>query len=159
MSYIICGYKGVGKSTYAHNYSYSKSLKHYPVSSKFGYKPRIIYNFEDLDTSELVLRGLQKAYNEKDDAVILFPLNDEVVTALHDNNYPFATLFPDPRLIDRWESRLFPSEISNFENDCIKWKKDKRSTVQFVIKDPNDTGMNGWMVDSIVLMMDRKLKK
>ena len=41
----------------------------------------------------------------------------------------------------------------------IKWKKDKRSTVQFVIKDPNDTGMNGWMVDSIVLMMDRKLKK
>ena len=127
MSYIICGYKGVGKSTYAHNYSYSKSLKHYPVSSKFGYKPRIIYNFEDLDTSELVLRGLQKAYNEKDDAVILFPLNDEVV--------------------------------SNFENDCIKWKKDKRSTVQFVIKDPNDTGMNGWMVDSIVLMMDRKLKK
>ena len=76
------------------------------------------------------------------------------------NSYKcFATIFPDLRMKERWENRMSPIAFSNFEEDCMKWKKDKRATVQFIIKDPYETGMTGRMVDSITLMMDRKLKK
>lgn len=154
MSYIICGYHGVGKSTYAHNYGYAHAVKH-----KRGYTPRIIYNFEELDTGDLALSGLDRVYSEKDDSVILLPLNESIVSALYESKYPFAEIFPDLRMAKRWEGRLSPYQYSTFEEDCAKWKKDKRSTTQFIIKDPENTGMTGWMVDSIILMMDRKLQK
>ena len=42
----------------------------------------------------------------------------------------------------------------------LNWNgKDKRATVQFIIKDPYETGMSGKMVDSIILMMNKKLDK
>nr|DAU65883.1 MAG TPA: P-loop Nucleotide Kinase3 [Caudoviricetes sp.] len=159
MSYIICGYKGVGKSTYAHNYSYSKSIKFKSRLPQCNHWPRIIYNFEELDKEDMILRGLEKVYNEKDDSVIILPLTDEVVDTLSKYEYPFATIFPDLRMKERWENRVSPIAFSNFEEDCMKWKKDKRATVQFIIKDPYETGMTGRMVDSIILMMDKKLDK
>lgn len=159
MSYIICGYKGVGKSTYAHNYSYAKAVKYKSKLPQCNYHPRIIYNFEEFDNEDMVLRGLDKVYKEDDDSVILLPLTDKVVQTLVDNEYPFATVFPDLRMIEQWEGRLPQTAFTSFEEDCVKWKKDRRSTVQFIIKDPYETGMTGRMVDSIILMMDRKLKK
>lgn len=154
MSYIICGYYAVGKSTYARNYGYAHAIKR-----KRGYTPRVIYNFEELDTGDLVLSGLDRVYSENDDSVILLPLNDSVVSTLHDYGYPFAEIFPDARLANIWKGRLSSYHFSSFEEDCVKWKKDKRATTQFVIKDPENTGMTGWMVDSIIFMMNKKLKK
>ena len=158
MSYIVCGYKGVGKSTYAHNYSYSKSLKFRSKLPQRNHFPRIIYNFEELDKEDMVLRGLDKVYNKDDDSIIVLPLTEEVVDTLTKNNYPFATIFPDIKMKYAWESRMSSIAFATFEDDYTKWKKDKRATVQFIIKDPYETGMNGRMVDSIVLMMDRKLR-
>lgn len=157
MSYIICGYKGVGKSTYAHLWSFGKCLKYNRL--KPNPTARIIHNLEDLDIGDLVLEGLKHTYKEDDNSVILLPLNEEVVNVLHENNYPFAIVFPHLRMIHRWETRISVKDMESFETDFIKWKHDRRATVKFIISDPKETALNGWMVDSIILMLKEKIER